>query len=46
MTLSNICYSLRIVSKDFIYLQTKLVDTHFEWDIHFWLGKETSQVCY
>ncbi|XP_031553548.1 gelsolin, cytoplasmic-like [Actinia tenebrosa] len=27
----------------YICLSTKLVDTHFEWDIHFWLGKETSQ---
>ncbi|XP_014671619.1 PREDICTED: gelsolin, cytoplasmic-like isoform X2 [Priapulus caudatus] len=27
----------------YIILKTRLVETHLEWDIHFWLGSETSQ---
>jgi gelsolin len=28
------------------FLQTRLSGDKLKWDIHFWLGKDTSQVCF
>lgn len=40
----TICLFLFVYSV--VYFQTRKVESHLEWDIHFWLGTNTSQVLF
>ena len=38
------CADLNIEMFYSLFLQTRLVNNKLKWDIHFWLGKDTTQV--